>query len=71
MITMIFYGYPVVIAILLLCSVEVPSFLKILALILFIMDVLDFILDKVLEAYFDSKKRHLKEIEKRRKNGYD
>lgn len=71
MITMIFYGYPVVIAILLLCSVEVPSFLKILALILFIMDVLDFILDKVLDAYFDSKKRHLKEIEKRRKNGYD
>lgn len=71
MITMLFYGYPVVIAILLLCSVEVPSFLKILALILFIMDVLDFILDKVLDAYFDSKKRHLKEIEKRRKNGYD
>lgn len=71
MITMFFYGYPVVIAILLLCSVEVPSFLKILALILFIMDVLDFILDKVLDAYFDSKKRHLKEIEKRRKNGYD
>lgn len=71
MITMIFYGYPVVIAILLLCSVEVPSFLKILALIFFIMDVLDFILDKVLDAYFDSKKRHLKEIEKRRKNGYD
>lgn len=71
MITMFFYGYPVVIAILLLCSVEVPSFLKILALILFIMDVLDFILDKVLNAYFDSKKRHLKEIEKRRKNGYD
>ena len=71
MITMLFYGYPVVIAILLLCSVEVPSFLKILALILFIMDVLDFILDKVLNAYFDSKKRHLKEIEKRRKNGYD
>lgn len=71
MITMFFYGYPVVIAILLLCSVEVPSFLKILALILFIMDVLDFILDKVLDAYLDSKKRHLKEIEKRRKNGYD
>lgn len=71
MITMLFYGYPVVIAILLLCSVEVPSFLKILALILFIMDVLDFILDKVLDAYFESKKRHLKEIEKRRKNGYD
>lgn len=71
MITMFFYGYPVVIAILLLCSVEVPSFLKILALILFIMDVLDFILDKVLDAYFDSKKRHIKEIEKRRKNGYD
>lgn len=71
MITMLFYVYPVVIAILLLCSVEVPSFLKILALILFIMDVLDFILDKVLDAYFDSKKRHLKEIEKRRKNGYD
>lgn len=71
MITMLFYGYPVVIAILLLCSVEVPSFLKILALILFIMDVLDFILDKVLDTYFDSKKRHLKEIEKRRKNGYD
>ena len=71
MITMFFYGYPVVIAILLLCSVEVPSFLKILALILFIMDVLDFILGKVLDAYFDSKKRHFKEIEKRRKNGYD
>lgn len=71
MITMFFYGYPVVIAILLLCSVEVPSFLKILALILFIMDVLDFILDKVLDVYFDNKKRHLKEIEKRRKNGYD
>ena len=71
MITMLFYGYPVVIAILLLCSVEVPSFLKILALILFIIDVLDFILDKVLDAYFDSKKRHLKEIENRRKNGYD
>lgn len=71
MIAFIFYGYPIVIAVLLLCSIDIPEFLKNIAIIIFILDVLDFVIEIGMKVYLDTLKKKVRDLEKRRKEGYD